>query len=76
MRDDNEDMLAKISDQLSQLTRLIALSMTAEKKQRDQILFLSRAGLDRNEIANILGTTPGTVSVELSILKKKGKRRE
>jgi DNA-binding NarL/FixJ family response regulator len=50
--------------------------MTADKKQRDQISILSRAGLDRNEIANILRTTPGTVSVELSILKKMGKRRE
>jgi DNA-binding NarL/FixJ family response regulator len=76
MRDENEGMLARISDQLSQLTRLIALSMTADKKQRDQISILSRAGLDRNEIANILRTTPGTVSVELSILKKMGKRRE
>ena len=76
MRDDNEGMLAKISDQLSQLTRLVALSLTSDKKQRDKIVYLSRAGLDRHEIANILGTTPGTVSVELSILKKKGKRKE
>jgi len=77
MRDDDRSSptLSDISDQLSQLTRLVALSVIADKKQRDQILILARAGLDRHEIAEVLGTTPGTVSVELSILKKHRRRR-
>jgi len=66
----------QVAARLNQLTRLVALSVVADKKQRDQILILSRAGLDRHEIAEILGTTPGTVSVELSILKKALKKKE
>ena len=62
-----------VSNQLSQLVRLVALSVTSDKKQREQIQILARAGLDRHEIAEILGTTPGTVSVELSILKRNKK---
>ena len=76
MRDDDRSTttLSDISDQLSQLTRLVALCVIAGKKQRDQISILARAGLDRHEIAEVLGTTPGTVSVELSILKKHRRR--
>lgn len=77
MRDDDRSTttLSDISDQLSQLTRLVALSVIANKKQRDQLSILDRAGLDRHEIAEVLGTTPGTVSVELSILKKHGRTK-
>lgn len=75
MKERDGTTLADISAQLSQLARLVALSVVSDKKQRDQILILSRAGMNRHEIADILGTTPGTVSVELSVLKKaKGKR--
>ena len=75
MKERDGTTLADISAQLSQLARLVALSVVSDKKQRDQILILSRAGMNRHEIADILCTTPGTVSVELSVLKKaKGKR--
>jgi DNA-binding NarL/FixJ family response regulator len=72
--DETQSTLQKISEQLKQLTRLVAITVIAEKKQREQILALSRAGLDRHEIAEILGTTPGTVSVELSVLKREKKK--
>jgi len=54
------------------LRRLVALSVIDGKSQRDQIRLLSVAGLDRHEIAELVGTTPLTVSVEISNMRKKG----
>jgi CRP-like cAMP-binding protein len=54
------------------LRRLVALSLVDGKKQREQIRLLGVAGLDRHEIAELLGTTPLTVSVEISNMRKKG----
>ena len=59
---------------------VIAMRMapTRLKDQGPQILFLNAIGLDRNEIAGLLNTTPGTVSVTLSqkkIKSGKGKKR-
>ena len=72
----NNPSLTDVSTKLDQVIRLLALTVVASKKQREQIALLSRAGLDRHEIADLLGTTPGTVSVELSILKKLSGRKE
>jgi hypothetical protein len=44
-----------------------------EKKQKEQIAFLSKLGLPRNIIASMLGTTLGTVSVTKSKQKPKKK---
>ncbi len=60
------------SAELRILRRLLALSVVEGKKERDQIGLLSVAGLDRQEIAELLGTTPPTVSVEVSNMRKKG----
>jgi DNA-binding CsgD family transcriptional regulator len=76
MSEKMDSEFAEISAKLDQAIRLLAMSVVADKKQREQISMLSRAGLDRHEIAEILGTTPGTVSVELSMLKKLGGRKE
>lgn len=51
--------------------RLLALSLIDGKKQRDQIALLATAGMDRHEIAELVGTTAGTVSVEISHLRKR-----
>jgi len=64
--------LDELSRQLTVLIRLTAISVTDGKKQTDQILALSRAGLAPRDIADILGTSPNTVSVELSRLRKAG----
>jgi hypothetical protein len=49
-------------------------SPTRPKTDNERIHFLQSLGFDRNEIAAILSTTPGTVSVRLSESKsKKGK---
>jgi CRP-like cAMP-binding protein len=61
----------RIAD-LRVLRRLVALSVVDGKKQREQIRLLALAGLDRHEIAELLGTTPLTVSVEISNMRKKG----
>jgi len=60
------------ADELGTLRRLIALSLIDGRKQREQIRLLSTAGLDRHEIAELVGTSAGTVSVEISNLRKSG----
>ena len=62
----------EVASELAIMRRLLALSIIEGKKQREQIRILSVAGLDRNAIAELLGTTPGTVSVEISNLRKEG----
>ena len=62
----------ELSKELQILRRLLALSLIDGKKQREQIKLLAAAGLDRHEIAELLGTTAGTVSVEISNLRKHG----
>jgi hypothetical protein len=54
----------------SRLVNLLALLLTQERSQPEQISLLSRAGFRPVEIAPLLGTTPNTVSVELSNQRK------
>ena len=55
----------------SRLVNLLALLLVQERKQPEQIALLNRAGFRPAEIAALLGTTSNTVSVQLSIQKKK-----
>lgn len=56
---------------------MLSLSLPKDLKQKDKIRLLSKSGFKPKEIADILGTTPLTVSVTLSkIRKEKGKREE
>lgn len=68
----NHDLEKSVAGELRTLRRLLALSLIEGKKQREQIRLLAAAGLDRHEIAELLGTTAGTVSVEISNLRKHG----
>lgn len=54
-------------------TRLIAIGLVNGKPQKEQIRLLSIAGMGPKEIADLIGTTPNTVNVALSSLRKKGK---
>ena len=45
------------------------------KRDNDRIPFLSKLGFDRHEIAAILDTTPLTVSVAMTKLKKNSNKR-
>ena len=62
----------EIKAELRALRRLVALSVIEDKRQMDQIRLLTIAGLDRNEIAELVGTTPLTVSVSISNMRKEG----
>jgi CRP-like cAMP-binding protein len=53
----------------------LRLSHHRFKKDVDRISFLSKLGFDRHEIAAILDTTPLTVSVAMTNLKKKSKKK-
>lgn len=66
----NNDQFTEISKKLDTLSRLLALSLVAEKKQQDQIMLLGNVGLQPKEIADILDTTPNTVRVTLSTMRK------
>ena len=48
------------------IVRLLALNAVADLSRQDQVNLLHRAGLPPRRIADILGTTPNTVSVTLS----------
>ena len=60
-----------VESELKVVRRLLALSLIDGKKQREQIELLATAGMDRHEIAELVGTTANTVSVETSHLRKR-----
>lgn len=63
--------LTAIGEKMDQLISLVAANLVGGMKQNDAILFLGRVGLDRTLIADLVGTTPNTVSVRLSEAKAK-----
>ena len=70
----DDKQLTHISDTLNQIMRLLALNLIKDiELQKDQIVFLSRSGLQPKQIAEILSTTPNNVSVALHS-SKKGKK--
>ena len=54
----------------SRLVKLLGLLLVSERQQNEQIGLLGRAGFKSAEIAEMLGTTRNTVSVELSNQRK------
>jgi DNA-directed RNA polymerase specialized sigma24 family protein len=66
--------LKEIVNRLDKVIRLLAISITLDKKQNEQIEFLNDAGFKPKEIADILGTTGNTVRVALSQIRKKSRR--
>ena len=69
MAKQNED--SALETELKIVRRLLALSLIEGKKKREQIGLLAAAGMDRHDIAELVGTTAGSVSVEISNLKKR-----
>ena len=72
----NEDVLQRIEAKLEQMLRLAAMQVTANVKQTQAIQLLNSAGFDRKFIADLLGTTPNTVSVTLAKAKARQRPRE
>ncbi len=54
---------------------LLALKAMQGMPQKEQIELMTRAGFDRNRIAELLDTTPHTVTVTQGSLKKVAKKR-
>jgi len=69
MADNEQEKPAK----LDTITRLTAIALVQGKKQREQIKLLSLAGIGPKGIAGLLGTSPNTVNVTLSALRKENK---
>jgi hypothetical protein len=61
----------EILQELRRISKLLVLTATKEQTQKDSIVLLSRIGFEPKDIASLLGTTPGTVSVTLSVIKKR-----
>jgi tRNA A22 N-methylase len=70
MRSDESPDLGRKIDMFN---RLLAIGLVNGKRQRDQIRLLSVAGMGPKEIADIIGTTPNTVNVALTALRKENK---
>ena len=67
MADQTDKSTVEVSRKLDQIVRLLALSVIGvERPMKDSALLLSSAGLSPKEIAELLRTTPHTVSVTLS----------
>ena len=67
--------LQQVIHRLDVLIKLVATGLLVEKKQREQIKMLSNSGLAPKEIAELVGTTPNTVRVELTAIRKKQKKK-
>jgi CRP-like cAMP-binding protein len=67
----NQDSDAKLESEFRIVRRLLALALIEGKTKGQQIQLLSDAGMERQEIAQLVGTTVGTVSVEVSNLRKR-----
>ena len=63
--------LQEISEKIDAVVRLLAVSVTAGKKRTEKLVLLSQAGFQPKKIAELLGTTPNSVRVELSRLRKR-----
>lgn len=59
-----------VLSELRKISRLLTLLVTKDLAQKDKIVLLSTAGLQPKEIAELIGTTPNTVSVRLAQIRK------
>ena len=67
----NESKENEILQELRRISKLLALTITRELKQKEKIELLASIGFQPKEIADLIGTTPGTVSVALVDIRKK-----
>lgn len=66
----NNNILQEVSKKLSILIALQLQSEDGVVEVKENVIKLTRFGLTDSEIAEILGTTPGTVSVAKARIKK------
>ena len=72
----DEAAVPGVVSRLDRIIRLLAVSIATDKPQRERIRLLSSAGLAPRDIAEILGTTPNTVRVALTGIRKSRRDRE
>jgi DNA-binding NarL/FixJ family response regulator len=73
----DEKQFNEITSKLDTINRLLALDIVKDFKiQGQKIIALSSFGFSPSEIAKLLGTTQNTVSVALSRMKKKTKKKD
>jgi len=68
--ENNNEILREVSKKLSILIALQLQSEDGVVEVKENVAKLTRFGLTDGEIAEILGTTPGTVSVAKARIKK------
>jgi DNA-binding CsgD family transcriptional regulator len=66
--------LPELHVQLRIMSRLLAAQLKATTGQQEMVKLLASTGASHSEIADVLDTTPATVSVTLQRLKKKAAR--
>lgn len=72
-----DPQLSEISRKLDTLIHLSALGLVRDiKTQKQQIAFLSDAGFQPKEIADVIGTTSNTVSVALHAIRRERAAKE
>jgi len=64
------DINLKILEKLDLLVKLTTLSIVKDKDFKEQVKLLSSVGFKPKEIADLLGTTPNSVRVTLSRIRK------
>jgi len=73
----DEKQFKEITGKMDLIVRVLALDLVKDLKvQKDKIIALSSFGFGPSEIAKLLGTTPNTVNVALSKIKKKARKEE
>ena len=65
----------EVIKKLDSIARLLALLLAKGLSRRDQIQLLAAAKLPPREIADLLGSTPNAVSVELNRIRSSGRKR-
>ena len=70
----DSSQLRELTARMDAIIKILALTLPKELTQADKIVLLSDAGFQPKEIASILGTTPNTVSVTLSKMKRDAKQ--
>ena len=65
-----EERLDLIASDLKKIVKLLSALLTKDMSQKAQIQTLSSIAFTPKEIAELIGTTPNTVSVTLSALRR------
>jgi DNA-binding NarL/FixJ family response regulator len=70
------DDIKALNEKMETLVKLVACGLATGKTQQECIAIFSKSGLQPKIIAELLGTTPNTVRVALTAMRKKHKKRK